>query len=109
MGDSSVDLSQRGEGSRRLNRPPRVLVVEDEVQPREFLAAELTRAAFTVSAASNGQEGLEQVYRFQPDVIVLDLILPEIIGCPLARRWRKPEYGSPTRLFPGVALRSHAL
>lgn len=57
-------------------RAPRALVVEDAQDWQEFLVSELQSAGFLVEQASSGAEALEQVHRFRPDVIVLDLMLP---------------------------------
>ena len=56
----------------------RILVVEDEPDLRELLTYNLTAAGFTVQATENGTEGLEAVQRFAPDVVLLDLMLPDI-------------------------------
>jgi two-component system, OmpR family, phosphate regulon response regulator PhoB len=66
----------------------RILVVEDEPDLRELLTYNLTAAGFTVQTSENGAEGLEAVQRFSPDVVLLDLMLPDISGTEVCRRIR---------------------
>jgi two-component system, OmpR family, phosphate regulon response regulator PhoB len=66
----------------------RILVVEDEPDLRELLTYNLTAAGFTVHATENGTDGLEAVQRFAPDVVLLDLMLPDIPGTEVCRRIR---------------------
>src|SRR5436305_3120785 len=66
----------------------KVLVVEDEPDLRELLTYNLTAAGFTVQSTENGTAGLEAVQRFAPDVVLLDLMLPDIPGTEVCRRIR---------------------
>ncbi|MEZ0075194.1 hypothetical protein ABH927_004564 [Planotetraspora sp. GP83] len=54
-----------------------VLVVDDEANIRELLSASLRYAGFHVVTASDGQEALEVAERMRPDLIVLDMMLPD--------------------------------
>jgi two-component system, OmpR family, phosphate regulon response regulator PhoB len=74
-----------------LNR--RVLVVEDEPDLRDLLTFNLKAAGFTVRATENGTEGLAAVEHFAPDVVLLDLMLPDIPGTEVCRRIRGGETG----------------
>jgi CheY-like chemotaxis protein len=56
------------------------LVVDDDPASREILRRSLERAGWTVIEAANGREGLETVRNRTPDLIVLDLIMPEMDG-----------------------------
>ena len=90
-------------------RAVRVLVVEDERAQLEYLASELERAGFVVMEAANGDEGLEKVRSFEPDVVVLDLMLPEISGFVLARAVRSFERTRDIGIVAVSALASEAL
>jgi two-component system, OmpR family, alkaline phosphatase synthesis response regulator PhoP len=59
---------------------PRVLLVDDEPDFRELLAYNLTRQDFEVFTAANGIEALNQARRWLPNVILLDLMLPDLDG-----------------------------
>jgi signal transduction histidine kinase/CheY-like chemotaxis protein len=58
----------------------RVLVVEDDVTTREVIRQALERAGWSVDQAGHGREGLEHAAAARPDVIVLDLMMPEMDG-----------------------------
>ncbi len=60
--------------------PGKVLVVDDSALMRRLLSAVLTQAGWTVAAARNGREGVEQLLEWQPDVVTLDINMPEMEG-----------------------------
>jgi DNA-binding response OmpR family regulator len=66
-----------------------VLVVEDEASIASFVALYLKNAGFTVRTATNGGEALAQVNAQLPDLIVLDLMLPDIDGIEVCKRVRQ--------------------
>ena len=67
----------------------RVLVVDDENPIRRYLRTALTAQGFTVYEAANGQETLNAVVEDRPDVIILDLGLPDFDGIEVTRRLRE--------------------
>src|SRR6476646_1627725 len=67
----------------------RVLVVDDENAIRRYLHTALTAQGFSVYEASNGQETLNAVVENRPDVIILDLGLPDFDGVEVTRRLRE--------------------
>ncbi|MEW5961802.1 MAG: response regulator [Chloroflexota bacterium] len=68
---------------------PRVLVVDDERAIRRFLRTSLTANGYTVFEASNGTEALSAAANQRPDVVILDLGLPDIEGTEVTRRLRE--------------------
>jgi response regulator RpfG family c-di-GMP phosphodiesterase len=72
----------------------RVLVVDDSSSIRLFLRVGLTENGFTVRTASNGREALEVLYEFKPDLIITDLMMPEVDGFELCRRLKKTAFAS---------------
>ena len=64
---------------------PTILVVEDETSLRETLAYNLTRQDYTVEAVGDGNAAVEAARRLQPDLIVLDLMLPGLDGFEVCR------------------------
>jgi DNA-binding response OmpR family regulator len=66
----------------------RILVVEDEVMVAEVVERYLRRDGHTVRVVHNGQEAIEVVEQFQPDLIVLDVMLPGVDGLEVCRRVR---------------------
>lgn len=67
----------------------KVLVIEDETAVLKVLTSKLTREGFTVLGAENGASGLEIALREKPDVVLLDLIMPEMTGLDVLKRIRK--------------------
>ena len=68
--------------------PPRVLVVEDEQALAQALAIRLRAAGFAVELAASGLEGLRMATTSPPDVLLLDVRLPDIDGLELHARLR---------------------
>jgi signal transduction histidine kinase/DNA-binding response OmpR family regulator len=70
-----------------------VLVVEDDAPTREVIKRALERDGWAVSEAENGRRGLMSVARHVPDVIVLDLMMPEMDGFQFVAELRRSESG----------------
>ncbi|MFH0803302.1 MAG: response regulator [bacterium] len=67
----------------------RVLVIDDELPIRRLLKVALSAHGLEVADAANGQEGLEQAILFQPDLVLLDMGLPDLDGQEVIRRLRE--------------------
>ncbi|NYI42688.1 response regulator transcription factor [Demequina lutea] len=67
----------------------RILVVDDEDNLRTMLVAALKFEGYDVTAAPNGREGLRSVKESKPDLIVLDVMMPELDGFGMLRRLRE--------------------
>jgi len=78
-----------------------VLVVEDDAATREVIKRALERDGWAVSEADNGRRGLQSVARHVPDLIVLDLMMPEMDGFEFVAELRKSESG---RRIPVVVV-----
>jgi two-component system phosphate regulon response regulator PhoB len=66
-----------------------ILVVDDEPDLLDLVAHHLEAAGFDVVKASRGLEGLEAAARTRPDAILLDLMLPDILGTEVLKRLRR--------------------
>jgi two-component system OmpR family response regulator len=66
----------------------KLLVVDDEPSIRELLTASLRFAGFEVTAAADGAEALRQAEQTRPDLIVLDVMLPDMDGFTVTRKLR---------------------
>jgi CheY-like chemotaxis protein len=66
-----------------------VLVVEDDTATREFIVDLLIREGYQVSHAADGAQARVRMRTLIPDLVILDLILPEIGGFALLDEWRK--------------------
>lgn len=68
---------------------PRILVVDDELAIRRFLHTVLSSEEFSLHEAENGHAGLASAAAFRPDVILLDLGLPDLDGIEVIKRIRE--------------------
>ena len=66
----------------------RLLVVDDEPNILELLAASLRFSGFEVATAANGLEAIETARSFRPDLLVLDVMMPDLDGFGVVRRLR---------------------
>lgn len=83
----------------------KVLVVDDEPDVRNFLAACIEDAGFQVSTAKDGAEALEKVQDDPPDLMTLDMVMPRVSGISLMRKLRNMDQF--TRL-PVIVITAHA-
>jgi two-component system phosphate regulon response regulator PhoB len=74
---------------------PKILVVDDEPDAVELIAFNLKAAGHEVITATEGQEALKKARTFAPDLIVLDLMLPEVDGLEVCKILRRDPATSP--------------
>src|SRR5437660_3321924 len=67
----------------------RILVVDDEPAVREALRRALALEGYSVDLAENGAEALRKIGAAEPDVVVLDVLMPEVDGLAACRRLRE--------------------
>ena len=68
---------------------PNILVIEDEPALQKFLRVTLENQQYRVTVATRGEEGLRHASVGQPDLVILDLGLPDIDGMEVTRRLRE--------------------
>jgi CheY-like chemotaxis protein len=85
---------------------PEILIIEDNEQNLYMLTFLLEKHGYRVIQARSGREGIEMACREKPDLILLDIQLPEMDGYEVARRLRK-KAGCET--LPIVAVTSYAM
>ncbi|MEO6599618.1 MAG: response regulator, partial [Polyangiaceae bacterium] len=68
---------------------PLLLIVEDDAPMRKFLRASLSSHGYRLVEANDGAEGLSQAASYNPDLILLDLGLPDMDGLQVTRRLRE--------------------
>jgi two-component system, OmpR family, response regulator len=71
---------------------PRLLVVDDEPNIRELLSASLRFSGFEVATAATGHEALAAAERHMPDLVLLDVMLPDLDGFQVARRLQESRH-----------------
>ncbi len=85
-----------GEGTERgAEQPARVLVVDDEASITDLVATVLRYEGFEVRVAGNGWDALRAAQSFAPDLVILDLMLPDHDGFEIHRRLRDRGMQSP--------------
>jgi len=72
-----------------LDRMPKVLLIEDEATVRDTLGMNLRAENYEVLTAADGVDGLQKARDFTPDLIILDLMLPELDGLSVCRMLRR--------------------
>ena len=83
----------------------RILVVDDEPDVRNFLAACLEDAGFIVETAFDGIDALEKVDAFSPDLMTLDMVMPRMPGIKVMRELRKHKKWAK---LPIIIITAHA-
>lgn len=82
---ANVDLVQLTEQTKKLT----AMVVEDEGVANELLSSTFKNFFSEVSSAFNGKEALEMFDRLRPDIVFVDIIMPEMDGIELSRKLRE--------------------
>jgi two-component system alkaline phosphatase synthesis response regulator PhoP len=77
----------------------KILVVEDESSMRMALKDKFEQADFEVILAENGKVGLEKALKEKPDVILLDILMPEMDGVEMLKKLRKDKWGHEVSVF----------
>ncbi len=65
---------------------PRILIADDNPEGRELLEAYLAGTDYTLETAADGDETLRKVQAFQPDLLLLDIMMPKISGFEVCKR-----------------------
>ena len=72
-----------------MNLPKHILVVEDEPDTAELLEFHLENAGYKVTITEDGYQALKKIHKLKPDLLILDLMIPEIDGFEVCRLIRK--------------------
>lgn len=78
-----------------------ILIVEDDLMLAEALKEKFTREKFQVFMAKNGQEGVDRALKKQPDIILLDIIMPVMDGIEALKQLRADK---DTKKIPVIML-----
>jgi two-component system cell cycle response regulator DivK len=88
------------------NHMPTILLVEDNEMNRDMLSRRLQRKGYQIVTATDGEQGLSMARATGPDLILMDITLPEMDGWEVARLLKDDES---TRHIPIIALTARAL
>jgi CheY-like chemotaxis protein len=107
---SSIPPSKTGSVDRIDQR---ILIVDDEPALLTALVDKFTRAGFIVNIAENGKEGLESAFKYKPDLILLDIIMPVMDGMTMLYKLRQERWGNSIKVIlltnlsdPGIISQS---
>ena len=89
--------------AKRARAHASVLVIDDDPDVRGFIVESLEEQGYRVRAASGGREGLAEIAREAPDLVVLDFIMPGLSGAEVAARIRKNHPGQPILFVSGYS------
>ena len=84
----------------------KILIVEDNPMNRDMLSRRLIRSGHLVVMAGDGRQGITSAQTENPDLILMDMSLPEIDGWEATRRLKSDKT---TRRIPVIALTAHAM
>ena len=79
----------------------RILIADDEPNQLELLSFNLTQAGFSVTKATDGQQALDLAEELQPDIVILDWMMPFLSGIEVCRALRGM---NETRMIPIIML-----
>lgn len=78
--------------------PKKIAIVEDDPAIQQMYDLKLKRAGYEVRVAGNGQEGLRLCKTFKPDLILLDIMMPEMNGDEMLALVRQTDWGKNVRV-----------
>jgi PAS domain S-box-containing protein len=82
--DMSANSGDTGDTAKRGRRVARVLVIDDDDDVRQFIAASLQEYGHDVISAGNGQDGIAKFFEASPDLVILDFLMPGMSGADVA-------------------------
>jgi CheY-like chemotaxis protein len=85
---------------------PRILLVEDNEMNRDMLTRRLSRRGYEVLHAANGIEAVDAAVRCRPDLVLMDLSLPDVDGLEATRQIKS---NPDAHVIPVIALTAHAM
>src|SRR4051794_1923944 len=85
---------------------PKILLVEDNEMNRDMLSRRLLKKGYEVIMAFDGKVGVEMALSQSPDLVLMDMSLPELDGWEATRQIKATDKG---KLLPVIALTAHAM
>ncbi len=85
---------------------PKILLIEDNEQNRDALSRRLRRRGYNVVMAVNGNQGVAMALSERPDLVLMDLNMPELDGWEATRLIKAEPYGA---TMPIIAMTAHAM
>ena len=82
-----------------MSKPIKIAVVEDDLAIAQMYRVKFQSLGWTVQTASNGKLGLELAKEMMPDIILLDLMMPEMTGDEMLQELRKQPWGEKIKVI----------
>src|SRR5687768_10799365 len=82
-----------------MTTKPKIAIVEDDVAIVQMYRMKFEEEGYQVSTAGDGASGLQLVQQFQPDILLLDLMMPQIDGTEMLTKLRKQPYGKDLKVI----------
>lgn len=77
----------------------KIAIIEDDAAISQMYRIKFEAEGYTVETAENGRNGLELVEKFRPDIILLDLMMPEMNGDEMLVELRKTDWGKQLKVI----------
>ncbi|HCS52549.1 response regulator [Rubinisphaera sp.] len=90
------------------NKPNRILIADDNPQNRELIEAYLAGGDYEIAMAEDGQDTIRQVEAFNPDLLLLDIMMPKMSGFEVCQQLKKDEKTADIPVLVITALRDSA-
>jgi two-component system, OmpR family, response regulator RpaB len=88
-GSASGSAPAEGNGSEQNSPPKKILIVDDEASIRRILETRFKMLGYDTAVAADGEEALQIYHQFDPDVVILDIMMPKVDGYAVTREIRK--------------------
>lgn len=89
-------MAERSQNCYIYLQMPKIAIIEDEQPIAKMYEMEFSSNNFEVSTAPNGRAGLELCERMRPDIVLLDMLMPEMSGQEMLAELRKTDWGKKT-------------
>ena len=86
--------------------PTKILIMDDEADTLNMLAMTLKFSGYEVTTAETGQKAIALCDEFQPDVLILDVMMPDLSGIDVLRKLRKEKQRLPPVIFLSASIRA---
>jgi len=85
------DLEKTGQESKTPGKGKKILIVDDEASIRRILETRFKMLGYDIASASNGEEALDVYSKFNPDIVILDIMMPKMDGYGVTKEIRKTQ------------------
>ena len=103
MGVHFIFYCQNGEMMSKDNSTKKVLVVDDEPDTLELVKLVLESGGFEVILANNGMEALAEIEKIKPDIVLLDIMMPDMDGWDVFRKIKERNPDIPIAILTAKA------